>query len=69
VVADIDREAGKYRENMFRRKGFEAMFIETDVSRESDVIKLMSETFSRYGTIDVLINNAGIGFSGKNLEK
>ncbi|MCD6300798.1 MAG: SDR family oxidoreductase [Staphylothermus sp.] len=69
VIADIDREAGMYREKMLREKGYEATFVKTDVSRENDVVRLMDEVFSRYGSIDVLINNAGIGFSGKPLEE
>lgn len=34
-------------------------FIQTDVRKESDVQSLMAEVASRFGRIDILINNAG----------
>ena len=34
--------------------------IEADVSKESDCIRLIGETVSKYGRIDVLVNNAGV---------
>ncbi len=34
--------------------------IEADVSKESDCIRLIKETVSKYGRIDVLVNNAGV---------
>ncbi|MGI8834077.1 MAG: SDR family NAD(P)-dependent oxidoreductase, partial [Nitrososphaeraceae archaeon] len=34
--------------------------IEADVSKESDCIRLIEETVSKYGRIDVLVNNAGV---------
>ena len=34
--------------------------IEADVSKESDCIKLIEETVSKYGRLDVLVNNAGV---------
>lgn len=36
-------------------------FIKTDVSKEEDVKNLIETTISKYGKIDVLINNAGFG--------
>lgn len=37
-----------------------ATAIEADVSKESDCIRLIEETVSKYGRIDVLVNNAGV---------
>lgn len=48
--------------------GGEAMAIQTDVSDERQVDELIHETVRRYGRIDVLINNAGIGGGGKLAE-
>ncbi|ADX83633.1 SDR family oxidoreductase [Saccharolobus islandicus] len=69
VIADIDENAGKYRENHFRSEGIDSFFIKTDVSSEMDVSNMVERVYDRYGRIDVLVNNAGIGFSGKSIEE
>src|ERR1700736_1762420 len=33
---------------------------QTDVSREEEVKKMFSDTISQFGTVDILINNAGL---------
>jgi NAD(P)-dependent dehydrogenase (short-subunit alcohol dehydrogenase family) len=42
--------------------GGEACFVQCDVSREEDVVRLVTQTIERYGRIDVLVNNAGVNF-------
>lgn len=41
--------------------GAEAACFPTDVSSESDVIRLVGDTIDRFGRLDILVNNAGIG--------
>ncbi len=41
--------------------GGKAISIPTDVTSENSVQNLVSETQKRFGTIDILINNAGVG--------
>src|SRR3569832_410019 len=36
------------------------IMIQADVSKEVDVIRMFSETAKKFGSIDVLVNNAGI---------
>lgn len=36
----------------------DALYVEADVSKEDDCIKLVKDTIKQFGTIDVLINNA-----------
>ena len=44
-----------------RKQGGEAWAIQTDVADERQVERLMADTVARYGRIDLLVNNAGIG--------
>lgn len=69
VIADIDENAGQYRLNHLKNSGIDAIFIKTDVSSEHDVSNLMDKVYEKYGRIDVLVNNAGIGFSGRSIEE
>ncbi len=48
VVAEIERS------------GARAIAVQADVSRESDVERMFSETIARFGTVDILVANAGI---------
>lgn len=38
----------------------EAIFVKTDVSKEEECKKLIEETVAKYGTVNILVNNAGI---------
>jgi len=42
-------------------QGFELAFVPADVRNEGDCERVVGETLSRYGRIDVLCNNAGVG--------
>jgi NAD(P)-dependent dehydrogenase (short-subunit alcohol dehydrogenase family) len=42
--------------------GGKATFVQTDVSKESDVKNLINETIRIYGKVDILVNNAGVNF-------
>ena len=44
--------------------GGEAAVLPTDITRESEVIALISSTIERFGRLDILVNNAGIGHFG-----
>jgi len=45
-------------------QGGEAVFVQGDVSLESEAARLMEETAARFGGIDILFNNAGIVVGG-----
>ena len=47
--------------SQIREQGGDALAIQTDVSDEQQVERLIADTVSHYGRIDVLVNNAGIG--------
>jgi short-subunit dehydrogenase len=46
--------------NEIRAGKYEASFVRTDVSRAADCKALVEKTIEKYGTIDILINNAGV---------
>lgn len=60
IIADIDEEAGLVLENQCLNQSFKVKFIKTDVSKINDIILLMNKAKNHFGTIDILINNAGI---------
>ena len=45
---------------VIRQNGGEAVAIRADVSRENEVQTMFAEMIERFGTIDILINNAGL---------
>jgi NAD(P)-dependent dehydrogenase (short-subunit alcohol dehydrogenase family) len=47
-----------------RASGRDAMVIKADVSNEADIKRAVGEVISRWGRIDILINNAGVIFPG-----
>ena len=59
------RRAERLEELVKRIEGMggEALAVMTDVTREADVDNLFERALERFGTIDVLINNAGIADS------
>ncbi|MEH7336520.1 SDR family oxidoreductase [Neobacillus drentensis] len=45
-----------------KNKGYKILPVQADVSKEEDMQRVVQETLDFYGSIDLLINNAGIGF-------
>jgi glucose 1-dehydrogenase len=43
-----------------KQNGGNGITFKADVSHEDDVSKMFAETISRFGTVDILINNAGL---------
>jgi len=61
VVVDWDEEAGEKTAEEIRQSGGDAIFVNCDVSNEEQVKAMVQATIDKYGRIDVLVNNAGIG--------
>jgi NAD(P)-dependent dehydrogenase (short-subunit alcohol dehydrogenase family) len=59
VVAGRRDEAGKALVEELRSLGSEAEFINADVRKEDDVRGLVDKTVTRFGRLDVAVNNAG----------
>lgn len=60
VVSDIQTEAGEAVADTIRTAGGTAHFIRTDVRREAEVKRLVSETADKLGGLHIAVNNAGI---------
>ena len=60
VLADIDEQKGFKLANDISVAGGSALFVNLDVSSESDWDSLVKITIERFKKIDVLVNNAGI---------
>ena len=61
LLVDRDPEAARETEAAIRAEGGEAAPFEADVSREDDCRALCAAALDRYGRIDILHNNVGIG--------
>ncbi|WP_410772073.1 SDR family NAD(P)-dependent oxidoreductase [Fontibacillus sp. BL9] len=61
VIADYNKQAGKAKEQELQGKGGDVSFIQVNVADEKSVENLVDETVKKYGKLDVIVNNAGIG--------
>src|SRR2546428_8941864 len=61
VIGDILAAEGGAVEADIRAKGGEAAFVRLDVTSEADWQKAVGLAQSRFGKLNVLVNNAGIG--------
>ncbi|HWO75083.1 MAG TPA: 3-oxoacyl-ACP reductase FabG [Bacillus sp. (in: firmicutes)] len=60
VLADFQEEAGSKACQAIKAEGYEALFVQVDVSKKESVEQMVKRTLEEYGTIDILVNNAGI---------
>jgi NAD(P)-dependent dehydrogenase (short-subunit alcohol dehydrogenase family) len=66
VIADIDEKQGKQLEEQICSHGGQSLFVKTDVRKEADIFHLMEFTNKTFGSIHILINNAGKGGAFKS---
>jgi NAD(P)-dependent dehydrogenase (short-subunit alcohol dehydrogenase family) len=62
TCADIDGDGAARTANQIADSGGEALSVQADVSVAADAERMVKETVERWGRIDVLYNNAGIGW-------
>ncbi|MDL2278941.1 glucose 1-dehydrogenase [Parabacteroides sp. OttesenSCG-928-G07] len=60
VVADLNPDAIKRVVADIEGKGQKALGVTADVSKQADLERLVEQTIKEFGTVDYLINNAGI---------
>lgn len=61
VVADISEKHGKAVVEEIKKNGGEAFFVKADSSKPTDNEALVQQTLQKYGSLDIAVNNAGIG--------
>lgn len=60
VISDMS-EKGQALSDKLNKEGHDTIFIPCDVSNEDEVKNLVDKTVEKYGSLDVLFANAGIG--------
>ena len=61
IVSDVNITGGKETVATIQKKGGNAIFIKTNVAEDSEVQHLINTCVEKYGSLDAIINNAGIG--------
>ena len=61
VVASRRQEEGEAAVEKIKRIGTDAIFVKTDVSRDSDVERMVGAAMETFGGLDIAFNNAGYG--------
>ena len=60
VVADVDEKGGKAVSDQIRKQGQNASFVKLDVTDSRNVGSMVETVLQKHGTIDILVNSAGI---------
>jgi len=63
VAADLDSASGNETVALIENAGGHAVFVETDVTDEKQTAQMLDTAITRFGRLDILFNNAGIGLS------
>jgi cyclopentanol dehydrogenase len=61
VLTDIKEEMGRKAADQIQAQGGEALFLRHDVTSEEDWQEVIHTAVARFGTLNVLVNNAGTG--------
>jgi 3-oxoacyl-[acyl-carrier protein] reductase len=65
AIADIDDEGAAETARLVEERGRHAIAIRADVSRASECDAMVQTTVERFGTLDILYNNAAVQMSGR----
>lgn len=66
VILDLSEEKGR---DLVESLGEQAYFIKTDVTNETDVQQAIDDVINRFGSVNTVVNCAGIGIAKKVLSK
>jgi NAD(P)-dependent dehydrogenase (short-subunit alcohol dehydrogenase family) len=68
VIADRDVSQGKSCVRRIVSSGASAIYVETDVSLDRDISRLVDLSVDEFGGIDILVNSAGVDLRGTVVE-
>jgi len=64
VCADLDVDGAQETAHAIEAIGRSAIAVEVDVADETAVAAMVQATLDRFGRLDIVVNNAGIGITG-----
>src|SRR5512144_59310 len=60
VIADRNAETGQATAQAINRKGGKALYVQTEVTDEESIRRMVSQAVSKFGRVNVLVNNAAV---------
>jgi NAD(P)-dependent dehydrogenase (short-subunit alcohol dehydrogenase family) len=63
IATDIDELRGPELAKRITKAGGNAIFLEQDVTSEERWVEVVAEIAKRYGRLDIMVSNAGIGIA------
>lgn len=61
IISDINESNGRSTVEEIKKNGGEAFYVKADSSKPEDNEALVRQTIDKYGSLDIAVNNAGIG--------
>jgi len=68
VIADLDQALGAETVKSLEARGGRAAFVKADITNETDSARMLQTAVDRFGRLDILYNNAGIGLGRPNFQ-
>ena len=68
AIAELDPEIGQDAARAVAAAGRQSLFVQTDVSKKSQIDAMVAQVLEEFGQIDILVNNAGIHIGESFLE-
>ncbi len=68
ITYHTDKEGAEETLQKIENEGVKGIIIKVDVSEESQVEEMFDKTLERFGTLDILMNNAAINGQGSRVE-
>lgn len=61
VLVDLNEEKGKAFESELKALKVDALFVKANITSEEEVANIFTQTIEKFGKVDIVFNNAGIG--------